>query len=118
MSAMSEDATTAVAFGAVKESADAKDEQAKLLQAAAAVVGGAAAVAIALNRGSMAAIGAAAACGVVAAYLVGNSKAVESNAEQLRASGDSFAAATENHAAAVGGLVDGPGAGINARTWA
>jgi hypothetical protein len=108
---------TLVGLDAVSGAADSKEEQANVLAAAAAVIGGAASVAIALNRGSTAALGAGAACGVIAAYLVNNGRAVQASAEALRATGASFGAANDDHTAAVGGLVDAPGTGI-ATTWA
>ena len=109
------DDATHVGFEAVSRTSDTKDEQAQILQAAAAVIGGAGAVALALNPGSKAALAAVAACGVVAAYLVNNSRQVEENSRALRETGESFNAATESHTTAVAGLVDAPGTGITAK---
>jgi len=115
---MADTETTEVQFDSMRAAADAKDDQASTLKACAASVGGAGAVALSMNPGSMAAIGAVAACGMIGAFLVGNSKAVEKNADALRATRDSFAATHEENTTAAGRLPDPPASGINARTWA
>jgi hypothetical protein len=109
---------TDVAPEVVEAGANVKATEADALGGCAAAVGGAGAVALAMNPGSMAAIGIVAACGVVGAFLVGNSKAVKENSDALHATVKSFGETHEQNTTAASGLIDAAGTGVNSRTWA
>jgi hypothetical protein len=107
------DPTTRMSPDELSRTTDEKEGEAGTLGACAAAVGGAGAVALGMNPGSMAAIGIVAACGVVAAFMLGNQKEVEKNVEQLRASRASFLTALDENTTAAGRLIDAEGTGIN-----
>jgi hypothetical protein len=112
------DPTTRMSPDEVSRTTDEKEGEAATLGACAAAVGGAGAVALGMNPGSMAAIGIVAACGIVAAYMLGNKEEVDKNVDRLRASRASFLTALDEDTTAARRLIDAEGTGINSGAWA
>lgn len=102
---------TEVDFDRLKRESDTKEDLSQAISTCSGTIGGAGAVAVAGLPGSSTAMGAAAACGVISAFLVGNSEGVSRNAEQLRAANSAFAATHDENMKAAGQLSDGAGEG-------
>jgi hypothetical protein len=102
---------TEVDFDRLKRESDTKEDLSSAMSTCSATVGGAGAVAVAGLPGSSTALGASAACGVIGAFLVGNSEGVSKNAEQLRAANGTYAATLDENTKAAGRLGDEDGEG-------
>ncbi len=104
---------TEVDFDRLKRESDTKEDLSAAIKTCSGTVGGAGAVAVAGLPGSSTAMGAAAACGVIGAFLVGNSEGVSRNAEQLRAANGAYAATLDENTKAAGRLGDEADDGID-----